>query len=420
MGSQIEMYTGTKVESEIFNKLVDKTVEIMKMEIVQAIIETNDQATTTRKISKFSKKEQLRKAAQPITVGTVVANRFKAKNTKVKNVVMKNISSLKKVEPQLVSKVSNSNLKVLSDTSVFKQIDLRKEYAFLSQKKHFNELIKQMDGYTGKNQGQRIDIREFLNDNSGSTTNPSTGSNSSGSTTTNPINNSNNDNQNTNTEKPKILNKGLKFKLNRVKCVDETNPEWPGSDEINMGGVTIDDKGREETINEFEVYDDFDEGEQKVYNPPKELKYFYNLDASYPKSFTVILAMAEMDSDGLGGFVTDLYNAVKGELETIVTGLAAAAGAAIAGSELGASIGVTAGPIGAIIGAAVGAILGAIFAWIANALSEDTFPPQVAIISMESGVSTFDNGSLVSPVQSLYFSDHGGEYRVDFSWEIVR
>ncbi len=37
------------------------------------------------------------------------------------------------------------------------------------------------------------------------------------------------------------LNKGLYFRVHQVKCVDETNPEWPGHDEIAAGGVSIDD-----------------------------------------------------------------------------------------------------------------------------------------------------------------------------------
>ncbi|MFP4336878.1 MAG: hypothetical protein ACLFQP_03015 [Halothece sp.] len=39
------------------------------------------------------------------------------------------------------------------------------------------------------------------------------------------------------TPKPIVANKGLKFRLHEVKAVDETNPEWAGKDEINLGGV---------------------------------------------------------------------------------------------------------------------------------------------------------------------------------------
>ena len=45
----------------------------------------------------------------------------------------------------------------------------------------------------------------------------------------------------------------LKLNLKRVKCVDETNPEWFGKDEISCGGVTVDDKEVESIIKEFKI-----------------------------------------------------------------------------------------------------------------------------------------------------------------------
>ena len=70
------------------------------------------------------------------------------------------------------------------------------------------------------------------------------------------------------------LNSGLKFRLHRVKCVDETNPEWPGDDEISMGGTSVNCQEVAEKINEFRVGNSFDDGESKRYSPPRILKIF--------------------------------------------------------------------------------------------------------------------------------------------------
>src|SRR5438552_1224852 len=51
-------------------------------------------------------------------------------------------------------------------------------------------------------------------------------------------------------------------------CVDETNPEWAGNDEIGLGGVGLDETGEVAKVHEFLIYDDFDDGDEKRYDPP--------------------------------------------------------------------------------------------------------------------------------------------------------
>ena len=59
------------------------------------------------------------------------------------------------------------------------------------------------------------------------------------------------------------LNTGVNFRVHEVKCVDETSPEWPGSDEISWGGAAVDDKGNSLKISEYFVGGGFDDGDKK-------------------------------------------------------------------------------------------------------------------------------------------------------------
>lgn len=219
---------------------------------------------------------------------------------------------------------------------------------------------------------------------------------------------------------PIQLNRGLRFRLHKVKCVDETNPEWPGDDEIAAGGVAVNWDEASSKINEFRVGNSFDDGEVKNYSPPRILKNFSLDGATYPADFLVMMALAEKDSGGMSSFIDELWKAIKDEVQLILTAVGAAAGLA-AGAYIGGTVGTAiGGPLGAIIGVAAGAILGALIGWLISALKDDIFEPQSAALRLPTRDSTFAGGSLVSPVMSLNFEDHGGYYRAYYSWEITR
>ncbi len=97
-----------------------------------------------------------------------------------------------------------------------------------------------------------------------------------------------------------ILNKGLRFRVNQVRCIDETDPEIFGKDRIAMGGTATDDRERTTVINQFTV-GDFDDGDQVSY-PPKVLKTFDLSGGNYPKTFFVVLALAEKDAGASATF----------------------------------------------------------------------------------------------------------------------
>ena len=215
-----------------------------------------------------------------------------------------------------------------------------------------------------------------------------------------------------------MLNKGLRFRVHEVKCIDETNPEWPGSDEISWGGAAVDDKGSASKIPEKFVRSGFDDGDRKTYNPPEIIKTF-SLDNDYPKEFLVTMALAEKDSGGMSDFIQKLYEAIKAEVALILAALGAAAGAAI-GAAIGGSVGTAiGGPLGIIIGVAAGAILGALIGWLASVLQDDIFAPQASSLFLSSANDTFQGGALVSPRKEFHYRDHGGHYRITYDWEIT-
>lgn len=203
-------------------------------------------------------------------------------------------------------------------------------------------------------------------------------------------------------------NYALKLNLKRVKCLDETDPEWFGSDKISAGGVSVDDKQVEAKITAFTV-GNFNDGTKKDYNPVKVLKSF-PLDSVNPSTFMALLTLAEKDAGGFGDFLKELFEAVKAEVTLIITAVSAAAGAAI-GAAIGGSVGTAvAGPLGTIIGVVAGLILGALVAWLADALQDDVFEPQIT------GVTLHANAPFSGPVQRLTYRDFGGSYFMEVFW----
>lgn len=199
----------------------------------------------------------------------------------------------------------------------------------------------------------------------------------------------------------------LEFRAHKVKCVDETNPEAFGDDEIMLGGATIDESGDTGKIPQFMVGNSFDDGEQKVYSPPKRLCSFnLNEGTTFPKSYFVTLALAEKDMGGFGDFLTQLYDKIKGR---VIEAIAAA---------IGAAIGSTIPGLGTIVGAVVGWVLGKLVAWIIGLFSDDVFPPVTLSINIPSLNARWPGGKTDSPEKIATWTGHGGKYQLTYDWRL--
>jgi hypothetical protein len=204
----------------------------------------------------------------------------------------------------------------------------------------------------------------------------------------------------------------LTLRLHKVHCVDQTTPgveEWASHDEICLGGTASSDSGDQTnttTIPQFLV-GKFKDGDEKVYDPPKDLKTF-TLSGAYPKTFLCLIAIAEQDGGGFATFLSDLLHSVTDEIDAVITAAGVAAGAAIGGA-----IG---GPVGALAGAVGVILVNEVINLIGNIKNDEIFMAQQTAVQMDSSSQKFANGTDTADTRHWNFKDHSGEYNVFYSW----
>lgn len=205
----------------------------------------------------------------------------------------------------------------------------------------------------------------------------------------------------------------LGFYITKVKCVDETNPEFWGSDEIALAGVSIDETGDTKTIGEKYIGGGFDDGDQKTYSPNWQYHWFNMREGSYwPKAYNVSLILAEKDNGGLSNALNTVYVKIRDKVKEAISkavaeGLSELLGPAIAKA----------------IGNAVAWIVDKLIGWIINAFKDDIFPPKVLSCTVPSFGArwNYPNGTWGSPTSGLrqaHFYGHGGHYYVEYYWKI--
>ncbi len=203
----------------------------------------------------------------------------------------------------------------------------------------------------------------------------------------------------------------LGFKICQVKCLDETNsfwePEWSGSDEIDLGGNRIDPLGEEHTIDRFRV-GDFDDGTVKTYWPPREFARFDLMVGgdNWPKSYFVILALAEIDMGGFGDFLNDLVDWLREEVSDSLF------------KAIGTAIGAISGLLGAAVGFLIGAIIDELVSWLKQWWGDEVFLPVDVATHLESASDLFPGMSKQSNFVTVSFRGHNGHYTVTGQWEL--
>ncbi|MFO1434365.1 MAG: hypothetical protein U1F76_30505 [Candidatus Competibacteraceae bacterium] len=199
----------------------------------------------------------------------------------------------------------------------------------------------------------------------------------------------------------------LEFRIHKVRCIDETNPEWFGDDEIALGGTTVDESGDTNKVSEFTVRNDFDDGEQQVYSPPKQFTWFNLREGTkWPKSYFVTLVLAEKDMGGLADYLNNLLDAVKGYVIEALT------------AALGAAIGASGGPVGAIIGGVVGWVVAKAIEWLKEWWGDDIFEPRTVSVSIPSRAHRWPGGRTDSLERVVRFMGYGGTYDVTYDWRL--
>lgn len=207
---------------------------------------------------------------------------------------------------------------------------------------------------------------------------------------------------------PQALDR-LELRVRAVKCVDETNPEWAGNDEILLGGTAIDESGNSKVIAPFLVGANFDDGETKTYAPPRLFTRF-NLAGGgnvWPKTYYVTLLVAEEDNGGLPEFLQELIVQIKAKLDEVI------------GDLVGSTIPVVSSEIAAVLAAVATAIFDAFVAWIIELWGDDLFPAFTGYAKIKGLKHTFASGTHTSSEKTFTTTAHGGTYQVWFDWRVV-
>ncbi len=208
-----------------------------------------------------------------------------------------------------------------------------------------------------------------------------------------------------------VTNK-LALYISQVKCVDETNPEFWGSDEIALAGVTVDETGDTNKVNEQYVGGGFDDGDAKNYNPHWRYTWFNLTEGSkWPKHYSVSLILAEKDNGGLSDVLNTIWlkvrDYVKSAIEKAVTG--------VLSEYLGPVI-------ASAIGKAVAWIIDKLVGWIIGLFKDDVFPPFTASTNIPSYNARWTLngtwGATWSGYRYAHFYGYGGHYQITYYWQL--
>jgi hypothetical protein len=201
--------------------------------------------------------------------------------------------------------------------------------------------------------------------------------------------------------------------VTQVKCVDETNPEFWGSDEIAIAGVTVDETGDTKKVSETYVGGGFDDGDAKNYSPHWQFTWF-NLreehgspGSKWPKMYFVTFILAEKDHGGFASALDKVWQKIAAKVKEAITKAVTGALSELVGPAIAAAIGKVAAWI-----------VDKLVNWIISTFKDDVFPPFAAKIKVSSLTAAWPGGSKTGPVRTAYFSGHGGQYSVQYYWKL--
>jgi len=208
----------------------------------------------------------------------------------------------------------------------------------------------------------------------------------------------------------------LDYRIERVKCADETNPEWPGDDEIAMGGVAVGHNGTTTKVNQFMVADDFDDNEVKVYTDPGKLFHRFDLTGSgaWPRTYSTVVMLAEKDGSGFADAINTVWQKVKADVLKVIE---KAVGGVLTGF-LGAAL-------AEAIGKAVAWLVGVFFDWLFELFQDDLFDPGTHYVYMPNryewmykNAADYGWTNFRAPTGTFTFNGHGGSYKVNVHWQV--
>jgi hypothetical protein len=208
--------------------------------------------------------------------------------------------------------------------------------------------------------------------------------------------------------------------VRRVKCEDETDPEWWGNDEIALGGISTDENGDVKKIGETFVGSGFKDGKSKSYSNWQFHWFTLNEEQFWPKKYGITFVLAEKDNGGLSEFLNNLWAKVREKVKDAIVKALEAAGAAVGGYLGSAEIGKV---IGRVLGQAVAWAINKLVEWLIGLFKDDIFKPGTAWLTLPSAHARwhYPNGTWGNPwsgIRWFRFSGFGGRYLLEYQWRL--
>ena len=213
------------------------------------------------------------------------------------------------------------------------------------------------------------------------------------------------------------MSQQLSLRIHSVKCIDETNGAWAerfGNDEIWLGGYTIAANGSTQVIAPWSVYAGFDDGDIKVFDPPRVMHSFALGAPGAPgaQEFGIGLVLVEKDNGGMGAAITAIAKLVQEQLQAQLA--AAKAARTLPSTAAGLAVEV----LKWLLAATGPAILREVKRRIMAAYDDDVFQPQ-HLTQLVRGLNFSFSGSNTSARKTLRFQDHDGIYELVCDWQVT-
>lgn len=213
-----------------------------------------------------------------------------------------------------------------------------------------------------------------------------------------------------------LMFRKMRLFINKVHCKEETDEI--GSDEINLGGTVTDPFGNTALVKQFEVSQDFDEGEVVNFGMGKVFAT-WNLETKpvgFPYVYGAVIAMAEKDDGGFYNFLKALWEKIDEEVKAAVAGLV--------GAAVGAALGSIIPGIGTMVGALSGLLLGLFIDWMITWFDnpDDIVGAKTVLMTLASSRKSYYDWAKLTTGEgwktTLHFKGDGGHYDVDCSFKV--
>ncbi|HVK22230.1 MAG TPA: hypothetical protein VM677_12815 [Actinokineospora sp.] len=197
----------------------------------------------------------------------------------------------------------------------------------------------------------------------------------------------------------------LRLRLEKVKCVEETDWNALGSDEIAMGGVSVDNDGTTKKVSQFDVPESggFDNGDVYTYTSPgKSYVHFPIEPGAFPRKYVMTMIMAEIDNGGFAATLDLAWAKVKDKVQQAIAQAIAGLTSPFIGPALAEAL-------GQIVAWLVTTFVG----WIISLFYDDLFKPVTVSVKLPSRWAyKYDNG-VTSGWDNMRTGSHTSTFRQD-------